>query len=729
MCMHIKKICFLPCFIYSNSAFSQSGQWTWMNGADTVNSPGVFGAKGISSPTNTPPGLYEACNWLDTNGNFWIFGGLDGTQVERNDLWKYDPVAHEWTWMKGSGNAGSLATYGVQGVPSLSNNPGGRAWGVCSFVDNNNNLWMYGGIGFDASGGHSCFHDLWKYDINANEWTWMQGSDSETIAAVFGTKGIADPANTPGSRSECAASWTDKNNNLWLFGGAMSIPDSSHGTNLKGSANDLWKYNIGTNTWTWMNGDSTLDQPGIYGVKGVADANNVPGGRATYTKWIDAAGDFWMFGGYDFFIGAYNDVWKYHIATNMWTWMSGTNLMDDTGTANGKCNSNVSNVPAARYENRASAIDACGNFWTMGGFFYGNGSNSRTYNDLWKFDPVSLQWIWVSGDNNGNSIPFYGTQGVSSPLNLPDEKAGAGGWMDKSGNFWLFGGHNNLNFFAKGMWNDMWRYVPDSSCSGGTCIVLLPVANFQSSDSTFCSSQCINYTDFSTNATSWQWSFPGGTPSSSTIQNPQGICYDSAGTFDSRLIAFNSVGGSDTLTFINHIKVFVTPPTPVITQHHDTLFCQTNPTYTSYQWYDSTTLIPGATDTFLVVTHGGNYNVAVTNEFGCKISVGITIPNNVGINEFSAANYISLFPNPASTQLTIHPVGWSSNGVNTSSSRISRTATVSIMNVLGQEASPHASLQWKGQDAVIDISKLPAAMYFLQMKTENGSVVNRFVKE
>jgi hypothetical protein len=51
------------------------------------------------------------------------------------------------------------------------------------------------------------------------------------------------------------------------------------------------------------------------------------------------------------------------------------------------------------------------------------------------------------------------------------------------------------------------------------------------------------------------------------------------------------------------------------------------------------------------------------------------------------------------------------------------------MNVLGQEVLRPTSLQWKGQDATIDISKLMAGMYFLEMKTESAIDTKRFVKE
>ena len=238
-------------------------------------------------------------------------------------------------------------------------------------------------------------------------------------------------------------------------------------------------------------------------------------------------------------------------------------------------------------------------------------------------------------------------------------------------------------------------------------------AYFQASNSTICVNTCINYTDLSTSATSWQWSFPGGTPSSSTLQNPQGICYYSAGTFNAKLIASNSLH-TDSIEYTNFIKVFVSPPTPVITQHHDTLFCSTDPSYTSYQWYDNATLIPGATDTFLVVTHGGNYNVGISNKNGCNISVGIVI----GIQNYTSGNLFALYPNPASDQLIIY-----------TSSRITGKAIISIINVLGQEVLSSSLSFGEGRGEAVNIKNIPPGIYFLQMKTENGIDTKRFVKE
>lgn len=58
------------------------------------------------------------------------------------------------------------------------------------------------------------------------------------------------------------------------------------------------------------------------------------------------------------------------------------------------------------------------------------------------------------------------------------------------------------------------------------------VADFTASTTVILAESSINFTDMSFgNPNSWNWSFPGGTPSSSTDQNPANIVYNNAGTF------------------------------------------------------------------------------------------------------------------------------------------------------------------------------------------------------
>ena len=50
----------------------------------------------------------------------------------------------------------------------------------------------------------------------------MSGSDQIDAAGVYGTKGVAAPANVPGARYD-SCSWTDSSGDLWLFGGARCL--------------------------------------------------------------------------------------------------------------------------------------------------------------------------------------------------------------------------------------------------------------------------------------------------------------------------------------------------------------------------------------------------------------------------------------------------------------------------------------------------------------------------
>jgi PKD repeat protein len=85
-----------------------------------------------------------------------------------------------------------------------------------------------------------------------------------------------------------------------------------------------------------------------------------------------------------------------------------------------------------------------------------------------------------------------------------------------------------------------------------------PVANFTASSTSISAGENVTFTDTSTNApTSWSWTFEGGTPSTSTAQNPT-VTYNSEGTFNVSLTATNAAG-SDTETKTDYIDVAAQP--------------------------------------------------------------------------------------------------------------------------------------------------------------------------
>jgi PKD repeat protein len=83
---------------------------------------------------------------------------------------------------------------------------------------------------------------------------------------------------------------------------------------------------------------------------------------------------------------------------------------------------------------------------------------------------------------------------------------------------------------------------------------LAPVSEFSASTTTVLPNGVINYTDLSTgNPTQWNWSFPGGSPSSSATQNPT-ITYATNGSYDVTLTITNAQG-NNTMTKSSYITV------------------------------------------------------------------------------------------------------------------------------------------------------------------------------
>jgi PKD repeat protein len=81
-----------------------------------------------------------------------------------------------------------------------------------------------------------------------------------------------------------------------------------------------------------------------------------------------------------------------------------------------------------------------------------------------------------------------------------------------------------------------------------------PVADFAGNPTTLVEGNTVQFTDLSqSDPTSWSWDFPGGTPSSTTEQNPS-VVYNTAGTYSVTMTATNDLG-SNTKTVTNYITV------------------------------------------------------------------------------------------------------------------------------------------------------------------------------
>jgi hypothetical protein len=279
-------------------------------------------------------------------------------------------------------------------MPSVNNLPQ-PSESPSNWIDNKGNLWLFGGVKWYNGGYRSCSNDLWKWD--GKYWTWVSGfGDSTTFKANYGIKGVPSETNMP-ERRFGSASWKDKKDQFYFFGGATA--SFSLGPDGELVQNDFWKWD-GTN-WTYLGGGqwSIINSIGItflggnkgkYGIKGLPDSTNWPSPRRNSAFWTDNDGVFWLYG------GAYS----------------------------------------LGYTNHASI----------------------SLNDLWKWD--GQFWTWISGDSipsNG----FYGTKGVSDIKNQPAARDLSFHWLDTNGNLWFYGGGNGINYnggYYFNYLNDMWVY-------------------------------------------------------------------------------------------------------------------------------------------------------------------------------------------------------------------------------------------------------------------------------
>jgi kumamolisin len=238
-----------------NPSLGTHGEWAWMGGSSTIGAnggqPAVYGTLGTPAAGNNPGGRDGAVSWMDSSGNFWLFGGggvdtgNDDFVESLNDLWEFNPTSNQWAWMSGGNTFDNPGVYGCDyaaDCPPAANVPGART-AASGWKDAAGNLWLFGGNG-ESQIGAGDLNDLWVFSPSTSLWTWMGGTrqlvcpDSFCYAppGVYGTLGTAAGSNLP-EGGQNASAWTGGGGNLWLFGGYGADSSSSFG-----DLNALWSF-------------------------------------------------------------------------------------------------------------------------------------------------------------------------------------------------------------------------------------------------------------------------------------------------------------------------------------------------------------------------------------------------------------------------------------------------------------------------------------------------------
>lgn len=243
-----------------------------------------------------------------------------------------------------------------------------------------------------------------------------------------------------------------------------------------------------------------------------------------------------------------------------------------------------------------------------------------------------------------------------------------------------------------------------------------PVAAFSADVSNVLVGDNVQFSDLSTNEpTSWEWSFPGGEPETSSLQNPV-VKYSNAGLYNVSLTVTNSAG-SDSKTEANYLTVTETVQVPVaaFSASKTTIYVGESVSYfdestkepTTWDWVfqGGTPVTSQEKNPMVTYNTVGVYSVqlTVTNDAGSDVKQEvnlITVEEKVGVENTSNVK-IELYPNPVSGELFIKG--------------ITNPVAVEIFDMIGRKVLQQMVSK---ESAMVQVSSLKEGLYLVKIDNQ-----------
>ncbi len=428
-----------------------------------------------------------------------------------------------------------------------------------------------GYIGIGGAYGNT-LSDFWKYNRSNDSWTKINDFPGDgklgTISFVIGGK-------------------------AYVGTGSLGV------TVFSGLSNELWCYDTLSGNWS-----QKASMPSAAGTRYGADCFVL--GSKAYVIAGSTGGPPYL-----------SDVWEYDAVNDSW--------------------SQKNNVPAGLAYRSGGVGFTSGGIGYVEGGLYNNGSTNSYPHDLWKYNAINDSWISLG------TIPGSGRY-RESVFVIKGIPIYGGGYEEPSG-------YDLVDFWKMDTTTYQWTSLPDFTGTGrfdassftignsgyiGTgatqypvtgCLndfwqLRLSIVSFTSSSSSLCPGDSTQFNgQYTGKAKTWNWSFSGGSPSTSKVQNPT-VTYTTPGKYTVKLVITDSLG-TDSVTSTNYITV-ITPPSPVITNNDtSTTFCQNIGSLKSNyvqknQWYLNGSRISGDTTQNVFPATSGFYSVIVTSPQGCS---------------------------------------------------------------------------------------------------------------
>lgn len=245
------------------------------------------------------------------------------------------------------------------------------------------------------------------------------------------------------------------------------------------------------------------------------------------------------------------------------------------------------------------------------------------------------------------------------------------------------------------------------------------IVNFTVSSNSPCSGTGVNFTDISSgNPTAWTWSFPGGTPSVSNVQNPVNIRYDTPGIYDVSLSVSNGITtGTKIKTGFINVK-----SSPVANLGNDTSLCAWNTILLdvgnpggTYLWSTGATTQTIVADSSGVGFGSHDFWVNVANSTGCeaKDTINIVFETCSGMAEVEIKPTVTVFPNPPIDHFILNIHGF--DGGN--------WQLLSFAGTIVKQSAISA----KHYKATVNVREIPRGIYLLKVQIKDAILVKKII--
>jgi PKD repeat protein len=258
------------------------------------------------------------------------------------------------------------------------------------------------------------------------------------------------------------------------------------------------------------------------------------------------------------------------------------------------------------------------------------------------------------------------------------------------------------------------------------------IPNFVADVTEGCEGMEVEFTDQSLGATEWLWAFPGGTPESSTEQNPV-VVYETGGTYHVTLEVSDGTNATS-MTKSNYIHVMhepaqagpITGEVQVVMGDIADYQVEELETASLYVWElapaeagemvmeMNTVTIQWSEDWYgiaaLKVCGGNDCGMGPYSE---EFEVEVADPTGITTIDETA---FSIYPNPSKGQFMIEL-----------SARESVTYNMGVVNILGVEVL-RKDIEVNGiYNETIDLSAVPKGIYYLYLKNDSQSIVKKLI--